>query len=139
MGAEPGRNQTLKIYREKILLQSRFPLLSSALHTYLSVSTICKGGCSPPKARVQQQPCSLGHQAKRKCWEGAGTWPHTIHALNMSGAGWGGRRAQGGRNVAEGTLEVQSKPQHSQQPSPLGFRNHFKPDPAKFSATFTSL
>ena len=62
----------------------------NTLNAYLAISSTCRGYCSPPKAHVQQKPCSLGHEARRKHWEGAGTWPHTIKAPNMSGAGRGG-------------------------------------------------
>lgn len=72
----------------KILLGADVP--SYPVHcTYLATPNTCRGDCSPPKAPMEQQPCSLGHEAQRKHWEGAGTWPHPIHALNVSGAGRG--------------------------------------------------
>lgn len=105
-----GETRQPKFTGKRSCLEQIFSLISY----YLATPSTCRGGSSPLKAPVQQQPCSLGHQAKRKPWEGAGTRPHSIHAHNMSGA------AQGAGELGEAGLWLRAhwkhKPQHSQHP-----------------------
>lgn len=120
-----------------ILLRADFP--SYPVHCTLIWQLLTPVGVTAapqsPCAAAALQPGTSGKkEALGRCWHMATYHPCSQRVRSRTG----GRRAQGGRNVAEGKLEVQCKPQHSQQPSPLGFRNHFKPDPEKCSAAFPS-
>lgn len=125
-GAEPGRNQRAKIYRENILLRADF--LSYPVHCTLTWQLLAPTGvaAAPQKPQCSSSPAAWDIREKGSSGKvlAHGHIPSMLSACQESS----GRQ--------EGGSTVQTTTQPAAQP--LAFRNHFKPDPAMRSAALPS-
>lgn len=133
-GAEPGRNQRAKIYRENILLRADF--LSYPVHCTLIWPLLALTGvaAAPQKPQCSSSPAVWDTRQKGSSGKvlAHGHTPSMLSACQEQDRG-----AQGGRKVAEHTAStVQTTTQPAAQP--LAFRSRFKADPATCSAALPS-
>lgn len=112
-GAEPGRNQRAKIYRENILLRADF--LSYPVHCTFIWPLLALTGvaAAPQKPQCSSSPAVWDTRQKGSSGKvlAHGHTPSMLSACQEQT----GELREAGRWLS--TLQVQCKPQHSQQPN----------------------